>query len=156
MARGKIDLSGVIQRSVDRAESGEGRGFYEKALLTPPTPPTPPGGDESGLQAETGFGRRAIHAEGPRDFSLKRAEAAGTVMYPAPQESPTRPRVQRAAYDAESEVLRLQFRDGTEWEYFGVSRRDWGRYKRYKSSNRFIENVANAFPYSEAAEYVWS
>lgn len=157
MARGKIDLSGVIEQSIERARSGGGRERYDEKVLTSPTPPTPPTapGDES-LRAETGFGRRAIESETRGDFSLQRAIEAGTIMEPAPQESHTRPRVQRAAYDPEAQILRVQFRDGTEWEYYGLTRRDFGRYRRYKSSNRFIENVANGYPYGEAPEYVWS
>lgn len=157
MARGKIDLSGTIEKSVKRAKSGAGREAYDRQILTPPTSPTSSttSADES-LRSETGFGRRAIQAEAAEKFSLARAIEAGTIMDPAPQESHNRPRVQRAAYDPESQILHVQFRDGTEWEYYNMSRKDFGRYRRYKSSNRFIQAVANGYPYGEATEYVWS
>lgn len=157
MARGKIDLSGTLEKSLERARSGEGRKAYEQKVLTSPTPPsTSTASDDESLRSETGFGRRAAQAVGTEKFSLQRAMEAGTVMDPAPQESHNRPRVSRAAYDPVAEILRVQFRDTTEWEYYGMSRRDFGRYRRYKSSNRFIQAVANGYPYGEATDYVWS
>ncbi len=158
MARGKIDLSGTLEKSLERARSGEGRKAYEQKVLTSPTPPSSVAlsEEDESIRSETGFGRRAAQAVGTEKFSLERALEAGTYMDPAPQESHNRPRVARAAYDPTAEILRVQFRDGTEWEYYGMSRRDFGRYRRYKSSNRFIEAVANGYPYGEATDYVWS
>lgn len=135
------DLDAVIEQ----IKAGDSARSRKSGRSTPSTPTTGSPG------AETGFGTRVFDARQREPFDINRAE----VMTPAPTEGSDRPRVLQAAYDREAQTIHVQFRDGTEWEYYNATPHVWGRYKRYKSSNRFINNVANGLPYAEAPEYVW-
>lgn len=154
----RTDLSAKLLEAVDAAAAARTvtrpDTAYDRVVFgsttTPGTSRTPT--TEGGrIGSETGFGRRAIASQERQPFDLERAE----VLEPAPTEGGGRPRVLRAAYDAVAQTIHVQFRDGTEWEYYDASPTTWGRYKRHKSSNRFIDRVANGLPYSEAPRYVW-
>jgi len=81
--------------------------------------------------------------------------------YHFPQVSPTktinppRPRTLEAgwqrindpAHPAYPGILRVRFRDGTPWEYYGVPSSVWQRFKRVQSPGRFINRVLNNFEY---------
>lgn len=81
--------------------------------------------------------------------------------YHFPQVSPTktinppRPRTLEAGWEriADSShpaypgILRVRFRDGTPWEYYGVPSYIWQRFKRVQSPGRFINRVLNNYEY---------
>lgn len=65
--------------------------------------------------------------------------------------NPTRPRTIQAGYDKKPSeatgVLRVRFRDGTPWEYYGVEPQVWQRFRRSASPGKFINRVLNSYPY---------
>lgn len=81
--------------------------------------------------------------------------------YHFPQVSPTktinppRPRTLEAGWEriddqnhpAYPGILRVRFRDGTPWEYYGVPSSVWQRFKRVQSPGRFINRVLNNYEY---------
>lgn len=67
---------------------------------------------------------------------------------PTPSIDPPRPRTLAAGYDRESRTLRVRFRDGTPWEYYGVEPNEWRNFRRVKSPGRYINRVLNNHPYA--------
>lgn len=81
--------------------------------------------------------------------------------YHFPQVSPTktinppRPRTLEAGWQRITDenhpaypgILRVRFRDGTPWEYYGVPASVWQRFKRVQSPGRFINRVLNDYEY---------
>ncbi|WP_157407309.1 KTSC domain-containing protein [Actinomadura atramentaria] len=61
--------------------------------------------------------------------------------------NPPRPRTVAAGYDEETETLRVRFRDGTPWEYYGVSEQVWNEFRSTNSPGRFINRVLNNYDY---------
>lgn len=66
---------------------------------------------------------------------------------PTTSSNPARPRTLEAGYNAGERTLRVVFRDGTPWEYYGVEPVIWQRFKRSASPGRFINRVLNNYPY---------
>lgn len=64
-----------------------------------------------------------------------------------PSSNPARPRTLEAGYNAEQRTLRVVFRDGTPYSYYGVEPVTWQRFKRSASPGRFINRVLNSYPY---------
>lgn len=57
---------------------------------------------------------------------------------PTPSINPSRPRTLAAGYDPATKTLRVRFRDGIGYEYYGVSRQTWQNFKRVKSVGKAI------------------
>jgi hypothetical protein len=53
-----------------------------------------------------------------------------------------------AGYNANERTLRVVFRDGTPWEYFGVEPVVAQRFKRSASPGKFINRILNQYPYA--------
>jgi hypothetical protein len=70
---------------------------------------------------------------------------------PTPSINPPRPRTLAAGYDRETGVMRVRFREGQGYEYYGVSPKEWTNFKRVKSPGRAINRVFNHKEYSPAA-----
>lgn len=52
-----------------------------------------------------------------------------------------RPRTLAAGYDYDGDVLRVVFREGAVYDYFGVSTTEWWRFQRSASPGRMINRV---------------
>lgn len=52
---------------------------------------------------------------------------------------PARPRTVAAGYDPRREILTVVFRDGTYYNYYGVSPFQWGNFVRARSKGRYIK-----------------
>lgn len=63
---------------------------------------------------------------------------ADITQSPTATTNPNRPRTVAAGYDSDRKVLTTVFRDGTFYNYYGVSSLEWGNFKRAKSKGRFI------------------
>lgn len=70
---------------------------------------------------------------------------------PTPSINPPRPRTLAAGYDRDTKVLRVRFRDGVGYEYYGVSPREWNNFKRVRSPGRAINRVFNHKDYAPAS-----
>ena len=69
---------------------------------------------------------------------------------PTSSSNPARPRTVEAGYNASERTLRVVFRDGTPYEYYGVEPVTWQRFKRSASPGRFINRILNQYPYARA------
>lgn len=69
---------------------------------------------------------------------------------PTPSINPPRPRTLGMGYDADTQTLRVRFREGKGYEYYGVPPRVWRNIKRVKSPGRAINRTLNMYPYAEA------
>jgi hypothetical protein len=69
---------------------------------------------------------------------------------PTPSINPPRPRTLAAGYDSKTQTLRIRFRDGVGYEYYGVPPQVWRNFKRVKSPGRAINRTLNRYPYSVA------
>ena len=58
----------------------------------------------------------------------------------------TSSRVQLAGYNEEAEVVRVVFRDGTPWEYYGVGPGEWDSFRTSPSPGRAIREILDAHP----------
>lgn len=67
---------------------------------------------------------------------------------PTSSSNPARPRTLQAGYNARERTLRVVFRDGTPYEYYGVEPILWQRFKRSASPGRFINRILNQYPYA--------
>jgi hypothetical protein len=63
---------------------------------------------------------------------------ADITQSPTSTTNPARPRTVAAGYDSSRKVLTTIFRDGTFYNYYGVSGLEWGNFKRARSKGRFI------------------
>lgn len=72
---------------------------------------------------------------------------------PTPSINPPRPRTLAAGYDPDTATMRVRFRDGPVYAYYGVTPREWTNFKRVKSPGRAINRVFNNKPY---ARETWS
>lgn len=63
---------------------------------------------------------------------------ADITQSPTATTNPDRPRTVAAGYDKQRKVLTTVFRDGTFYNYYGVSALEWGNFKRARSKGRFI------------------
>ena len=70
---------------------------------------------------------------------------------PTPSINPPRPRTLAAGYDRDTQVMRVRFREGVGYNYYGVSPREWNNFKRVKSPGRAINRTFNYKQYSREA-----
>ena len=56
----------------------------------------------------------------------------------APTINPPRPRAKKIAYSRQAQKLVVKFRDGTWWEYNGISPQIWNELKASPSTGRFL------------------
>lgn len=140
--------SRVPSRSRSRARTpGKGQGGLEFGQIKEAKAPHP-----------KGFASSASRTKAMRDLnydtSLAIIEARDgddkslLTYQPTPSIFPPRPRTLAAGYDKSTETLRVRFRDGTPWEYYDVSDREWRNFKRVRSPGRYINRVLNSHPYS--------
>ncbi len=120
---------------------------------------------ENEFQANYGISRaidyahgRAAQAEAERKMSPEEAAAivraragddSGLFPYtPTPSINPPRPRTQAAGYSRDTQTLRVKFRDGAVYEYYGVPQNVWRNFQRVKSPGRHINRVLNSYAYA--------
>lgn len=60
---------------------------------------------------------------------------------PTKTSDPGRPRTVAMGYDYGTDTLRVVFREGAVYDYFGVSTAEWWRMRRSASPGRFINRV---------------
>jgi KTSC domain len=65
-------------------------------------------------------------------------ETASFSMSPTPSTNPKRPRTTSAGYDYSTETMTVVFRDGTWWEYRGISKDMWEEFKMSPSPGKFL------------------
>lgn len=75
-----------------------------------------------------------------------------TPMMPTTSSNAARPRTVAAGYDASSNILRVQFRSGSVYEYFDVEPRVWRNFQRVKSPGRAINRTLNFYDYREVSQ----
>lgn len=63
---------------------------------------------------------------------------------PTSTTNPRRPRTVAAGYDKARKVMTVIFRDGTFYNYYGVSGLEWNNFKRSRSKGRFIRTYLDA------------
>lgn len=98
--------------------------------------------------SETGAGARAFTYDPGEEFEPERA----LVYDPTKTINPPRPRTLMAEYDPAAQVLRVTFRSGAQYDYFGVEQRVWRNFRRVKSPGRYINRVLNFYPYAPVDE----
>jgi hypothetical protein len=67
---------------------------------------------------------------------------------PTKSTNPRRPRTRAMGYDYETDTLRVVFREGAVYDYFGVSTDEWWRMKRSASPGKFIKRVLDGHEYT--------
>lgn len=120
---------------------------------------------ENDAQARYGVSRavdyahgRAAQAEAARTMSAEEAAAivrarAGddTALFPytpTPSINPPRPRTLAGGYSADTQTLRVKFRDGPVYEYYDVPSNVWRNFRRVKSPGKFINRTLNNYTYA--------
>lgn len=74
------------------------------------------------------------------------------LLSPTRSSNPARPRTLEISYNIDQQVLRVVFRDGGTYDYFGVPRAIYGRLARVKSPGKFIDaNIKGAYAYEKVA-----
>lgn len=90
----------------------------------------------------------------PATVEAKRQSKAGNSQNLLPYDptattDPSRPRTLAAGYDSNNKILRVRFRDGTPWEYFGVPEDVWDGFQKTSSPGRYIASVLDNYTYSK-------
>ena len=67
---------------------------------------------------------------------------------PTRSSDPGRPRTRAMGYDYNTDTLRVVFREGAVYDYFGVSTAEWWRMKRSASPGKFINRVLATHDYT--------
>jgi hypothetical protein len=67
---------------------------------------------------------------------------------PTRTSNPGRPRTVAMGYDHGTDTLRVVFREGAVYDYFGVSTAEWWRMKRSASPGKFIKRVLDGHEYT--------
>lgn len=98
--------------------------------------------------SETGAGARAFTYDPGEDFDPERAQR----YEPTKTINPPRPRTLAADYDREAQTMRITFRSGAQYDYFGVEPRVWRNFRRAQSPGRYINRVLNFYPYAPVDE----
>lgn len=65
-------------------------------------------------------------------------DPAAITVVPTSTTNPNRPRTVAAGYNGDRRTLTTVFRDGTYYNYYGVSQTEWRGFKRYRSKGEFI------------------
>lgn len=72
------------------------------------------------------------------DRTEHRGAMAPQTVDPANTTNALRPRILSAGYDRETQTLSVVFRDGTPWNYYGVTYQMWTAFKASPSPGRYI------------------
>jgi hypothetical protein len=70
---------------------------------------------------------------------------------PTKSSNPGRPRTRAMGYDYGTDTLRVVFREGAVYDYFGVSTAEWWRMKRSASPGKFIKRVLDGHEYTRVS-----
>lgn len=108
----------------DHPVHSEGTEFWTKN-----TGPTPAEEFEGEVEHQEGMARRG----GPVRLTVA----------PTRTSDPSRPRTLAAGYDGKTNTLTVVFREGAQYEYYGVTTAEWWRFRRSGSPGRFINRVLN-------------
>lgn len=92
------------------------------------------------------IGNIAVDGEGALDELLPVA-----LNTPSHSSNPSRPRALRGGYDSRSGTVRVQFRDGSMYEYYDVPRNVWKNALRSPSFGRSVNRVLDTYPYSRVS-----
>lgn len=73
---------------------------------------------------------------------------------PPPTSDEVRPRAREAVYDPSDRSLRVRFRNGGTYVYFGVPRKDWNALKRNQSFGKTLDRlVIGTYPFQKTSEF---
>lgn len=101
--------------------------------------------EEEGFYDGLGYGYANLgEAPGTALVSSIGTGPADITQSPTSTTNPQRPRTVAAGYDNSRKVLTTVFRDGTFYNYYGVSGLEWGNFKRARSKGRFIRMYLDA------------
>lgn len=73
-----------------------------------------------------------------KDEAFEVADSGGPAMFPTTSSNPEKPRTLKAGYDYSTNTLTVVFRDGTWWDYRGVSPEMWAAFKAADSKGKFL------------------
>lgn len=99
--------------------------------------------EDEGFYDRRGYGYRFDPSAGGTPSSVSTYPADITYS-PTSTTNPNRPRTVAAGWDRDRRTLTTVFRDGTFYNYYGVSGLEWGNFKRARSKGRFIKTYLNA------------
>jgi hypothetical protein len=96
--------------------------------------------EEEGFYSRRGYGYRNL-GESPSATLVSSVgkSPAPISQSPTSTTNPNRPRTVAAGWDRERQVLTTIFRDGTFYNYYGVSGLEWSNFTRARSKGRFIK-----------------
>lgn len=83
-----------------------------------------------------------------QDSESNRGGPVNISVAPTRTSDPGRPRTVAMGYDHATDVLRVVFREGAVYDYFGVSTQEWWRMKRTASPGKFINRVLATHEYT--------
>jgi KTSC domain len=96
--------------------------------------------EEEGFYSGKGYSYSNMGtAPNPSVISSVDKAPADITLAPTSSILPPRPRTVAAGYDGSRRCLTVIFRDGTFYNYYGVSGLEWGNFKRAISKGRFIK-----------------
>lgn len=87
---------------------------------------------EIGARQTTGIARRRVQSDLRLPYDMQPMDSS---------------RVMQAGYRDDTQIIRVNFVDGTPWEYYNVPPQVWYQFQKAPSPGRFINNVLNAYPY---------
>jgi hypothetical protein len=91
------------------------------------------------------FGEEGRYTPQPRNELGRFTHRPVQVKDPTATIHPPRPRTHRGSYNAKEQTLRLQFRNGRVYGYYGVPANVWRDLKSVASTGRFINRRLDPF-----------
>lgn len=101
--------------------------------------------------SETEFyvkGRDDAEAHALEQRNIDDGEDVRISVAPTRSSNPGRPRTVAMGYNYSADTLRVVFREGAVYDYFGVSTTEWWRMRRSASPGRFINRVLAQHEYT--------
>ena len=134
-------------------QPGPGQAALFEAPSAPKPPKVPTPAPSRIRKPDMGEGAGALDPRFRKNYR-RRIQPADEEGYrwvdPTSSSNPARPRTHLAGYNAAERTMRVVFRDGTPYEYYGVEPVVWQRFKRSASPGRFINRILNQYPYERA------
>lgn len=122
---------------------------WPKAATQPQAPATP---QPEPVAPASGGGYRRLPVSPPDDDGFVWVDPRPATKWPnvlpdGRAGRPPGPRTNAMGYSIEERKVRTVFRDGTTWQYSGVTPQEWERIRRTASTGQFINRVLNHHPY---------
>lgn len=130
-----------------------GKRYLDELIRPPASPPLGTGRRAPGLAPPQDSGQSLLDELGAPGLADEQPRVDRTeTISPPPSIEPGRPRATEASYDPDSRTMRVVFRNGGTYAYYGVPWQTWRALKTNKSFGQTLDRlVINVYKYEKVA-----